>query len=361
MTEENNFSTEEVSSVGQSKKSKPKLVKVLLVVVAVILLGAAGTFAYRYFSEPNPEDMVKGMMQKMSQLETIRMEGNIIVEIEDMGDIEGPFGSSLGISLDFTGEIDYSDLEDIRSKIVMNGNLLMEGMQFSLGTELIILDSVSYIKLTTIPALLEGPATLMGLDLNKARNEWIKIDSEQVDSKEEASIEDIKDSLEGKELFTVEEVLGSKTIQGESANGYLVSLNPREVKEFLVNVMEISTGETIDPSTKQEMLVGLENVSKFLEMDIWIGEKTFNLYEVGLKMETDISEIDETEEGKVKVDVRINYSGFNVPLNIEAPSDYLNPEDLFPSMPFIFGPQDDPMMPDNDFMIPEDDDFIPIY
>ena len=299
-----------------------------------------------------PEEIIKEMNINMAGLQTFRTEAAVNIEITD------PEIDIFSMSLTANSDTDKTDPENIKSAGEFDINLGTEGMLFTLTGQTIAIGDVSYLKMTTIPALpmIEPMLQMMGINISDFKKQWIKIDEEstknlfgdawssEMEEEMEANKELEKQMTEklqnlflASDFYAVKQELPEEKIGGETTHHYLVALQKEETKNLLLEVFRImgeSQSEAFAPS-EEELVELSEGFGEFfdkigrMEAHLWIGKYDRYLYKFQLDKIIDASKIEEGEKGEIVINMILKFSNFNQPLDIAAPTDFKSLDELF--------------------------------
>jgi len=324
--------------------------KKTILIVGIILLSAIAIGALSYSQgwlpfSASDEDVLSTMIENMSKNDTWHSGTDITVEAE----IEG---QKLIVLLNMEEDTDRTDPKNPKSNIEFYGDLVMEGMSFSFGTEIKVLSEKDiYFRITTIPAL--PFLDMLGLNFNELKNQWIKIDQEYLgdvaaeDSEE--MMEQLTELVAEKEFLIVKERFADEKINDLNCYHYLVLLDKDELVKILPGAMNIimennpSFDGLSESEKKQTIEDATDGVNEFfneigdMDFEIWIGKKDKLLYHLEIYKKIDISEISEGQEGSVNIRLKLDFSKFNEKINIEAPEEFKLLDEVFPTE--MFGEQ----------------------
>ncbi len=330
---------EEDKIISEYSQEKPKVNKVLFIVLVLLLLGGS-VFALRSFIfRPSPERILSNMVTKMSELDSYGFEwkGNIGVVGED---------SSVAFAYNMTGE---SDMVADVSKLDFDFNASIEGTSFTLTGDAIGSGNDAYFRLTTIPVI-------PFMDLSMIRNQWIKVevstdDVEEIDRKVKIATEKIMKLIKDNDMMKVKEALPDTKINGTDVYHLVVYLDKDVIKNITPDLVEIIVSLSdddylIDMPTESDYQEFNRLMDQFgnIEMEVFIGKKDFYLYRLDFTRDMDLSEINNDMLGTLSMDAQINFYDFGKSVVVEIPDDYITIEELMA-----------PMMMDQDFILPEEE------
>lgn len=246
---------------------------VIKIVVGLIILAVLGTgvsLATRAWDpvwnpfRPNPEKVMEEMYSNMKKVKTFHTEAKISFEGEgksqEIKDIRGG-----GAYFDFSGDIDKTDVQNLKSSGVSEVKIESDGTQFSLGLEFKAVGNEYYFKLTKIPLL-----SFLPIDLSGIKNQWIRIEAnseefpQEISEQQKQIIEEIKNIIKGKNFYSVKKELPEEKIDSKDTYHFLLALNNEELKNAIFEIEDrmeklgysTSSGETIakEARIKSDML-----------------------------------------------------------------------------------------------------------
>lgn len=328
--------------------SKKFLIKVI---GGIIIIGVIGGIVSLYTNLWNPswnpfrekpEIVLAKAIKNIQELKTFHYKGDLKIEFFNKEKF------SLGIKI--TGDVDNTNKEIPKTFTSVRGNFSKEGIDLIMKGELISIGEERYGKIEEvpeIPSLVIG-LSMLGIDLNKIKNVWIKIDEKSLKDflekrgikveepipreEKEKLLNELKELLKGKEFLEIKEDLGEEEIEGKRAYHYLILVNKEEIKKVIPEILDIIlkySQEKISQSKKEEILNEfpkmMDEVFKKigdLDFGIWIGKKDKMVYKIAFDKEIDISEAGEIEGEKVKIFGNFDFSRFNEKMQIEEPKEF---------------------------------------
>ncbi len=329
------------SSVGLIVKIAIGTVVVGLIGTGIALDAKIWDPSWNPFRE-NAEKNVEKMIDRMMEVKTMHSDMEVGIEMTDK-DING---DGLKLIVFSKGDSNSTDAENPKSSGDFNIVVATGGIEFNLaGQEKTLNENESYFKIDTIPMIPDfvDTPTLFGIDIDEIQGKWIK--SGQDDSSQMGDIDELMELSEnfqekikeiiGKEkAYYVKETLNSEKIGGQSMYHYVLSPNKEIINEIFLEYVEMMfgySGETLSLDEKQE---AEKDTNKFLEkigdidVEAWIGKRDNYLYRIKFEKEINAEMIDEDAQGKLIVKFDMNMSDFNKPVMVEAPTDFIEFNDL---------------------------------
>ena len=322
--------------------------KKIILIVGIVLLSTIGVGTFSYFQgwlpfSSSDEDVLSTMFEKMSENKTWHSETNITIGSE----VEG---QRLDVLFNIKEDTDRTDPKNSKSDIKLNGELGMEGMSFSFGMEIKTLGQKDiYLKITTIPAI--PVLGMLGINLDELKDQWIKIDTEYLESvpdENEEMVKQLTELLVGKEILIVQEKFADEKIEDVNCYHYSVLLDKDELANIMPEMFSIimqdnSSLEQLSEIEKEEMLDemitnfdGLMDGIGDINFEVWIGKKDKLLYQLNVEKEINTNELYGGDAyGNIDFGFRMNFSEFNQEINISAPEEFKLLDEVFPTE--IFG------------------------
>lgn len=337
--------------------------KFLISVIIALILGVTLTLLATQTWSPtwNPFGKVASLtiedsIAKLIGAETFKITGVVEGEFqtEKIGETEAKI---ITASLSLSQIIDKRESEKPKSSADLNLKLGMEGIELSMKGELMSEGKDIYFKITTLPSL-----PFLAIDLEGIKNQWIKIDIEKLrdmtgEEKEEpldekAFLQDLKNTLEGKEIFKVKKNLGDEELDGVKVKHYFAEVNKEGLKVLIPEILQLTKKYlpkeeqiTYEKELEEFSKNFSENFDEFwsnikpLEFDFWIEEGS--LWLRGMKFEKEIEYNSPEIEGvgQIKLGVDLKFSDFNKNIEIKIPENFklieelLSSEDFLPSLP----------------------------
>ena len=277
------------------------------IIILASIFGVFGLFGFLYTQiwdplwnpfRPGPEIVLAEMSANLSKVKTLRTQADFEIDGRDKTD-----AFLFTISGDIEANIDNTDFESFKTAANFDIVFSAEEMEFSLTGETRTIGDISYFKLTAIPSLpfLEPMFAAHGIDLKEFKNQWIKVDKENIEKitgkkyaetekeNQKEIIKEITGLLQGKTFFKVEEEFADAEFEGKIFYHYLISLD----KDIVQNIMP----EIIDAITAE----------------IWINKKDHLPYKIEVAQE---------------IEVNVNLSNFNQPVKIEPPESFKTLDEL---------------------------------
>lgn len=306
-----------------------KLIVIIVSIVSGIVVIGGGIFAYFYFSEKSPEEVIQLMKEKIKEIKTLEYDG----EVKYLTTINKKPYESL---VNFTGSLDLRDLDNLKTKISINANPQSDPSQ-SLDLKLIVIGKIAYFKLTKFFDI-----PFFGFFISSLKNQWIKIDTDEIEKlvnqfklKKEGGLfgnieklsseqkNQINKLILNTKFFKITEKLPSEKINGINTYHYKFLLEKKEIINLVQEIIKILKEV---PLTEKE--IEYFNKSSY-KGEIWIGKKDFLPYKFNLNFN-----IKENEKSETELRVLLKLKNYNNSFKIEAPS---SAKSLIELMPGLFG------------------------
>lgn len=239
---------------GTTNKKKRGLKVLMIAIVAVVVLGAAGAFAYLGVYVPNqPENIVKTAVAKFIASNSA----------EFQGELELKFG-------DYTISPSFNFKSDVEGDAA--GSIELKLPDFSFSAELLTADNDVYFKLKGISELApewEGYLLAFGFDpaliggitemISALDGQWL-VTHDAINEKDlrldvpKADQDELLNAFKDREIVTIAEELGEESIDGRKAVYYKLTLNEDEIKAGI----ESLNIEVFNEQAKKETLIILD-------------------------------------------------------------------------------------------------------
>ena len=309
-----------------------------IIILALLVIAGVTAIALTWnFSEPEPKEMIKEMQTRMAKLNTVHSKTTVNI----IGEVDGK--EALTITTVHDQDIDNSDKENIRStgsfeteiELAIEG---MEEMSLSLKTENMTIKDTSYIKLSTTPSkeIVELFFRMMGISFSGFLNEWIKFDQDSLDAiiekdwppqmdvdsellrwQQPKIANQFQEFFVSSDLSSIKEVLAEEKINDKTTYHYVLSLEEKDA-ENLTLIMREHLSEIFPPlKSETDQISGTD-------IDLWIGKKDKLLYKFELN-----KKIDTGDGGIITLNIVLEFSDFDQPLNITPPEQFKTLDDLF--------------------------------
>lgn len=344
-------------------KPRKSTIKIIFGIVALAILVFAISLYTRAFDplwnpfRPKPDKVIEEMTTKIGGLKTVHSKTKI-----DIGSKEDT--KEVSLSIESNSDSDTTDSQNPKSAGDFSISISFEGMQFSLTGESKTIGKDSYLKLKTFPAspFIAPFLSQIGIDISELENQWIKVDQESMNNllkslgapltpeleqetkkseeKQKEMVQKLQALLKNKKLYVVKKEFPDEKIKNTKTYHYLVALNKEEIKKLIPELLKevIGMGVFPKPPTEAEwQKFEKEFPAKFdeffrkigdIEGQIWIGKKDLYLYKIEGEKEIDLAKIDPATAGKITVNFDMDFSNFNQPVKIEAPTNFKTLEEI---------------------------------
>ncbi len=338
------------------------IVKIVVGVLVVAVVGIGVVLATRVWNpvwnpfKSSSEKVIERMFVKMGEIKTAHSEMDVNVEFT---------GEETGVvSVVFSGDSDNTEPENPKSTADFDISIAGEGMQFSLAGKLKTVEKVSYLKMTTLPAL--PMLAMLGIDLSTIKDQWIKFDQESLlktmtggtympgmekimqeqKEKQEEIIKQLEVLFKSTRFYCLKKELPDEKIDGRKMHHYLLALDKEEIKQVGPELYEILSSYSLDAYdtsfNKEEFEKSIDELfDKVGEItfEIWIGKKDNLLYRIKIEKEIDTSKTEEGTQGKVTIRFNLELSNFDKPVTIETPENFVEMKDIMQPLMQLFLPQ----------------------
>ena len=300
------------------------IIKIVVGVVGTAVVGGGVALVTQIWDplwnpfRPEPEEVIEEMFAKMEAVQTMHSE--IKIEINTIDEkLKQETQLSIAIS-DDSDAVDSESVGDIDIAVDFSG------IQTSLAGEYKITEGVFFVKLNKIPIF------PIPINLDTIKEQWIKL-SEGLGREQRSTKERVINFFKEKEVYSIREELPDEKINGQEAYHYMLVLSKEDIKTLMEEFSEVDAlssqqslgGQSIPPiGTPGEITEMIDEI----EIEVWIGKKDKLLYKVKLYKEVDASKLNETAERKVTVDINIEFSNFNEPIEVTAPKESRTLEEI---------------------------------
>jgi len=352
-------------------------------------LGGAflGVLASRVFDplwnpfRPEPEEVIKIMAAKMNGLKTLHAETEINIDVT-----AGVPGDTVETSLTVKSDIDKNNSKNAKSATKINlsakGSALDTQEDYSLAVEIKTIGEDVYFKIDA-PAL-SSLLSMFGVSPADFDNQWIKISKEAIEGITNQNQENLKTQekltkiieqiISENKVYYIKKELEDEEVNGEKAYHYLLALDNKAVVKIISGIFESaleeqsksnepiqgfsSLGVDLSPTFLIGAMEGVlnkffENVGEFT-VDLWIGKKDNLLYKASLVKTIDIAklaksmslgedDIGNEAKGAILIKGDIGFSNLNEPVQIEAPNESKNFEEIVAAATLKFQQQTNDM------------------
>ncbi|MFH1671609.1 MAG: hypothetical protein ABH889_02450 [Candidatus Portnoybacteria bacterium] len=237
---------------------KPIFVQILVLILTVAV--SAGLLMYTHILDPvwnpfrlSPEQTLDQMTKKMAEEKTFHGEALLSLSFKNQ------------IDFDFSGElksdIDLTDQDNLKQANAFSLVLALEGTQYTLDGQSIVIGDDTYFKLNSIPLELNIVFSLFGIDVNNVKDQWIDLGKDSLtklyeriglteedletavekDKEERSQLMNVlKGALENKDLYSVKEELPNEKAGGKDTYHYLIVLEKDELSEAVAYIFDNS-------------------------------------------------------------------------------------------------------------------------
>ena len=357
--------------------------KVIVIILVVAVIGAFVSLAtgawdpsWNPFGPRSPEAIMSKMIRTMAKVETVASRGEMIVD-------GGPPQERVKMELTFNSVADERDSANPKAAAEMDFELFSPEGDFSFAFELKMIGQTLYLKATKIPDMPDDAAdefAEMGINLDEFLNQWIRVDQESMRSfyeaagmspaeiaekmreyeKQQEMYRDLAEKLtallekRSADLLKIKEVLPDTEINGVAVHHYVAVLDKEGLKKMLPEIVEEIILEYADEDvaeefkkewqeSREEMLEEMNNSFDMLfgmigeiSVELWIGKEDYYLYRINFEKTIDMGMFMFYMSGmNLFLSFEMNYSDFNQPVTIEAPSEYKTMEEFL--LPLLEG------------------------
>jgi len=306
------------------------------VVVLSIFLLSSGIInpSWNPFVQPPSGEVLENAIYNLSKIEKMRILALVDLSIEQPKKITGV--------LNLNQAIDYSNKDQKKNLTDFNLSVGIEGLDLSLGAQMIGIDKNLYLKINNLPSYLP-----LGVDVETLKNKWLLIDPAKVGllgsvastsdevkkSQDEALLNDLKTLITDKNLFKLKRNLGKETIDGQIATHYSAEVDKQTAKEVVPQIFSIISKrlpDSGDATYQQDLQKSLDEFKQNFDeiwkalgginFEVWIDENSQTL-----KKEKFTKEIQQN-----KILIEVAFTEFGKDFAIEQPVEFKPIEDVLP-------------------------------
>jgi len=319
--------------------NKKKLAIGIIAGILIVLVGFTVVLATKIWNpswnpfSPNPTKILKQALENMSELDTVHTKIVVGMDIEEGGE----FSSIKGI---VDADLDITDKDNPKSQMDYDIKIKVPGTEIEMiiGTEMRTMDDVIYFRITSIPFIFNMYLSQIGLDISQWQNKWYHLDPEELG----VSMAGLGLSSDDKLALTNDlqelylEYLPAKPIKrlaegeidGQATYHFLMSLDKENLKQFVVKLPLVlekyDTFQTqgFTEEEEQEMFTDIDEFFEKtggIEFEIFIGKTDKLIYLITWQDYLSATLLGEEESGGVDLDVSIEFSDFNEPVEILTP------------------------------------------
>lgn len=320
------------------KTRRSRIPKIGLVIFLVLLILAMAGAVYGYFFYyMAPERILSESVTKMQSVDTYDYSGSVLMKISgDLFTSEELAEPGLGalslftpreFSMSFSGSVDQSDLENIKTDVTFDSQL--NGVQLA-EVQSIVLGNIYYLKLNNLN-------TFGLVPVDQYLDRWLFINTEELSEEYDLEIEQkenvelteedeerITQAFSERNPFQIIEELENEERSGVETYHYKYKVDRDQLKLFLQDITDIlekyPQTQDLDINELNEVLDGIE----FYEGDLWIGTDDYYVYGFTGGM---ITEIPDTE-ASLEIAVEMSLDRFNESKSIVGPTEYMTFEEL---------------------------------
>lgn len=220
------------------------------------------------------------------------------------------------LTIGATGRIDLSSMENFR--YLANLNVTGKGVEGStkIGAELRSLPDYNYFKVTDISMPLGLPFSLATDD------KWYKVKKSTLTAENtlgannkslsDAEMAKIRELVASANIFVVTQVLPEEVVNNLTVYHFKSKINPDGLRKFLNDIIQATNSKL---SFDVPYTVRLGEGSSF---DLWVAKKNSSLVKIK------VMSLNNTENDLPNFKLDINFSQFNAPVEVKAPSTAVN-------------------------------------
>jgi hypothetical protein len=288
---------------------------IIISVLVILALAAGGAYAYTTLML-TPEKISQKMLTNLAEINSVDY------DVQIKGTITESYG---GDSTTHSGEVKFRGTSDLRDVNDPKASLIFDFISedFGIGFEARILSRIAFFKLTEFPDF-DGS--------DKAKNQWVKVDIDDVQDQYGSEAEILSERLSAEQIQKINDAyikyplvklgerIGTETLDNTSTYHYKFTTDKTNALNFLKEMFKIVYGEAEAQEYSQEMDERFTEFFKMVDMpegDVWVAKKDYLprklVFTVNINVPGDYP-------SSAKFDFVLQFSNFNNPTQIEAPS-----------------------------------------
>ncbi len=281
----------------------------LMALILFILTLLFGTIFYYFKIYLSPLRITTLMVNRIYDVKTFDFKGSGNVNIEgDFSKVSQLLPNKYNINTNYSGTVDVAN----KSALKMTSDVSMIAQNlFALNFDSRLLDNKLYLNIKNIPEF--------GLpNTDSFINQWIKIDVPSVYRGHEVKrIEGntIKTLIDNERPFEFLSISKNENIDGINVYHIVFKINKEDFFKILIKIIE-SMGLNIDDGDRKTINKVKDRV-EFNTGEMWIDKRDYYLRRVELTA-TVAGDIETNQ--KIAFDMVMNFSKFNIPSNINSPT-----------------------------------------
>jgi len=309
------------------------------VFLGAILYTKAWDPLWNLFRE-KPEDVVKQMVLKMQEVKNAHSEISFSLNIKNTE--ESAIFSDIKANSNFITDFDFTIKEEPKSQAIISFSSSVsnprETFNLRLSGENRIIGENFYFKIINIDIPIFSSMVLaLGVDLNKIKNQWVKIDKSSLESigssygyqsaeNQQQKAEKFKNIILQNLSFYVKKEFSDEKIKNTSVYHYSLFLSKENIKKIITEAQKETKSDLL--SEEMEKIDEFLNQTGDLTADFWIGKKDNLLYKILFQNQIQAKKEQLGFDGSISFNLEINFSNFNEPVIIIAPEKPKTVEDL---------------------------------
>ncbi|MFH0739490.1 MAG: hypothetical protein V1819_00160 [bacterium] len=304
---------------------------ILGVVAGVIVLGifslSSGLInpSWNPFKQPPGGEVLETAIYNLSKVEKMRVLAVVNLAIESPKKITGV--------LNLNQIVDYSNKTQKKNSTNFDLSVGVEGLELSVGAEMIGVDKTLYLKINELP-----PYLPLGVDVETLKNQWLLVDpsalglfggiastSDEVKKSQDTEfLNELKALVVGQKIFKLKRNLGKETIDGQTSSHYSAEVDKQTAKELLPKIFAlISPYQQELQKSLSELEQNFDEIWKALgglNFEVWIDDDSQTLRKIKFAKEIQQS----------KLGIELSFTEFNKDFSILAPTEFKPIQDVLP-------------------------------
>ena len=297
------------------------IVKIIVGAVVLAIVGVGTSLAVRIWDplwnpfRPEPEEVLEKTFLNMKDVETVSLNMNINASKRNMEKRED-------FVFSFGGDSDFKNNE-VKGKYDLFVSVEREDSSAEISVSIRDLEKDIYIKINELKFSSPMLMPFLGTAVDFFKDKWIKI--EPAVSREMTGGINIKENIEKMEgLWSVKEELPDEELGGEKVYHYVLVLESERVKDLIEESIQNSgNGAALAVGFLGDIDKTLEAIEE-VTADVLISKNKLQLHKLEMKKEIVAGQSQTGEKGEVNLDISVVFSNFNKPIDIKAPENFID-------------------------------------
>lgn len=302
------------SDLPYKTKKSYKLYFIIGIIFIITALSASAAY-YLYFRQPSPKELVRLMIDQMKDVKSFNYDGNLSLS------------NDLSATIKFKGEIDKNNLENIKSNVLVNAEIISLMGNLTPELEIRTLDREMYLRIN-----IENLSLLIP-DFKIINNQWIKFDqtalnnylpTEQLPLNQKITneqSEEIKKLINEINFFSDINEFESEKINNIKVRHLKFTVDKNALKSLIIGLNNIINKNNLTEEQITDIDKTLNKLQSFT-IEMWIGSNNHYLYKLIIPL------IFTENNQTINIDLNVQFNNFNQTFTINAPTEFKSMDDL---------------------------------